>query len=87
MLRSLRENLQPDTMLTTTSKLFVSIMAGIQMKTLAGNLKTIVDSPRIIRVHPNTPAMVGTGCSVISIGEGETLLNFLYSLDLTLPII
>merc|ERR1712086_535326 len=46
-------------------------MAGIQMKTLAGSLKTIADSPRIIRVHPNTPAMVGTGCSVISIGEGS----------------
>ena len=71
MLRSLRENLPKDTMLTSNSKLFVSIMAGIQMKTLAGSLKTIVESPRIIRVHPNTPAMVGTGCSVISIGEGE----------------
>lgn len=71
MLRSLRENLPKDTMLTSKSKLFVSIMAGIQMKTLAGSLKTIVESPRIIRVHPNTPAMVGTGCSVISIGEGS----------------
>ena len=46
-------------------------MAGIQMKTLAGKLKTIAESPRIIRVHPNTPNMVGTGCSVISIGEGD----------------
>ena len=71
MLRSLRDGLESDSMLTSESKLFVSIMAGIKMLTLAGNLKTIVESPRIIRVHPNTPAMVGTGCSVISIGEGE----------------
>ena len=71
MLRSIRDGLASDSMLTSESKLFVSIMAGIKMLTLAGNLKTIVESPRIIRVHPNTPAMVGTGCSVISIGEGE----------------
>ena len=71
MLRSLRDGLESDSMLTSESKLFVSIMAGIKMLTLAGNLKTIEESPRIIRVHPNTPAMVGTGCSVISIGEGE----------------
>ena len=70
MLRNIHEGLEPDSMLTSESKLFVSIMAGIQMKTLAGKLKTIAESPRIIRVHPNTPAMVGTGCSVISIGEG-----------------
>ena len=70
MLRNIHEGLEPDSMLTLESKLFVSIMAGIQMKTLAGKLKTIAKSPRIIRVHPNTPAMVGTGCSVISIGEG-----------------
>ena len=71
MLRSLHEGLEADNLLTSESKLFVSIMAGIQMKTLAGKLKTVAESPRIIRVHPNTPAMVGTGCSVISIGEGE----------------
>ena len=57
--------------ITTESKLFISIMAGTKMETLAGNLRTIVESPRIIRVHPNTPAMVGQGCSVYSIGEGK----------------
>ena len=71
MLRSLRESLSKDALLTSQSKLYVSIMAGIKMETLAGNLKTIVEKPRIIRVHPNTPAMVGTGCSVISIGENS----------------
>ena len=57
--------------ITTESKLFISIMAGTKMETLAGNLRTVVESPRIIRVHPNTPAMVGQGCSVYSIGEGK----------------
>ena len=71
MLRNLRESLKDDTVLTSESKLYVSIMAGIKMETLAGSLKTLVESPRIIRVHPNTPAMVSTGCSVLSIGEGN----------------
>ena len=51
-------------------------MAGIKMDTLAGNLKTVVESPRIIRVHNNTPAMVGAGCSVFSTGEGKRVLGF-----------
>jgi pyrroline-5-carboxylate reductase len=46
-------------------------MAGIKMETLAGQLKTVVGSPRIIRAHPNTPAMVGAGCAVFSLGEGS----------------
>ena len=40
------------------------------METLSGNLKTVVENARIIRVHNNTPAMVGAGCSVFSTGEG-----------------
>jgi len=72
MLRNLRESLNNE-ILTSDSKLYVSVMAGIKMETLAGSLKTIVDNPRIIRVHPNTPAMVGTGCSVLSVGEGLKL--------------
>ena len=71
-MRSLRDAGQtPENPLTTDSKLYVSIMAGIKMDTLAGNLKTVVESPRIIRVHNNTPAMVGEGCSVFSTGEGK----------------
>lgn len=72
VLRNLRENLGAGEFITTESKLFISIMAGTKMETLAGNLRTIVESPRIIRVHPNTPAMVGQGCSVYSIGEGAS---------------
>ena len=56
-------------------------MAGIKMETLAGNLKTIVGSPRIIRVHPNTPAMVGAGCAVFSLGEGALFPSCLYSCE------
>ena len=67
-------------LVTEESKLFVSIMAGTKMETLAGNLRTIVHSPRIIRVHPNTPAMVGQGCSVYSLGEGTTTLLILQNL-------
>ena len=59
-----------ETFVTSESKLFVSIMAGTKMETLTRSLKEIVKSPRIIRVHPNTPAMVGQGCAVYSLGEG-----------------
>ena len=41
------------------------------MNTLLEDLKTVVEGARIIRVHNNTPAMVGAGCSVFSTGEGE----------------
>ena len=58
---------------TSESKLFISIMAGIKMETLAGSLKEIIKSPRIIRVHPNTPAMVGQGCFAYSLGEGRII--------------
>ena len=61
---------------TSESKLFISIMAGTKMETLSGSLKEIVKSPRIIRVHPNTPAMVGEGCSVYSLGEGIMIFVF-----------
>lgn len=66
-----KESKDASGLLTTDSKLFVSIMAGIKMETLTGNLKTVVGSPRVIRVHPNTPAMVGAGCAVFSLGEGS----------------
>ena len=55
---------------TSESKLFISVMAGIKMDTLSGSLKEIVKSPRVIRVLPNTPVMVGEGCSAYSLGEG-----------------
>ena len=51
------------------------------METLSGNLKTVVEGARIIRVHNNTPAMVGAGCSVFSTGEGTTIFKrFFYPL-------
>ena len=71
MLQNLQADLKPNTMLTSKSKLFVSVMAGIKTKTLAEKLKMIVESPRIIRVTPNTPATVRAGCSIFSIGEGK----------------
>lgn len=59
--------------LNEISKLFVSVMAGVTLESLASNLKSIVTQPRIIRATPNTPAMIGCGCAVFSLGEGATL--------------
>lgn len=73
VMKNLKENCQlNEKPITTESKLYVSIMAGIKMNTLLEDLKTVVEGARIIRVHNNTPAMVGAGCSVFSTGEGAT---------------
>lgn len=50
-------------------KLIISIAAGISSKYLAHNLAS---SARIIRVMPNTPALVKEGVSAISPGPGAT---------------
>jgi pyrroline-5-carboxylate reductase len=49
-------------------KLFVSIAAGITLAKLCDGLKT----QRIIRVMPNTPALVGQGASAYALGSGAT---------------
>ena len=71
VIKNLKEGLKTDSLVASKSKLFVSIMAGIKMETLADKLKTVVESPRIIRTTVNTPSMVRAGCSVMSIGEGK----------------
>lgn len=58
--------------ITTDSKLFVSVMAGVTIKSLTNALSNIAFNPRVIRAHPNTPAMVGCGCAVYSLGESAT---------------
>ena len=59
--------------LTSESKLFISLMAGVKNETLSQELKEIVKSPRVMRVMPNTPAMVGQGCFAYSLGEGKMI--------------
>jgi pyrroline-5-carboxylate reductase len=52
--------------------LVVSIVAGVTMTSLAAWLKTAADgrAPRLVRVMPNTPALVGEGASGAYAGEG-----------------
>ena len=71
MLQDIKNGLKSDEMLTKVSKLYVSVMAGTKMEALSKSLKTIVESPRVIRVLPNTPVNVRTGCSAMSLGEGD----------------
>ncbi|XP_066140921.1 pyrroline-5-carboxylate reductase 3 [Euwallacea fornicatus] len=54
------------------SKLFVSILAGIQLEQLTNVLSPIEDCARIIRVMPNTPMMVGEGCTAFCPGSKAT---------------
>ncbi|XP_053980608.1 uncharacterized protein LOC128877379 isoform X2 [Hylaeus volcanicus] len=72
------------TMLCKSSKpLFVSVLVGVPLDTLANKLKDIVAQPRIIRCMPNTPMMVGEGIIVYSTmnttDQDETMINTLLS--------
>jgi pyrroline-5-carboxylate reductase len=51
------------------NKLFVSIAAGISIGFLQSRLGA---GAKVVRVMPNTPAMVGAGMSALSAGEGLT---------------
>ncbi|XP_076288225.1 pyrroline 5-carboyxlate reductase [Lasioglossum baleicum] len=63
--------------------LFVSILVGIQLHTLAEKLGLLIKSPRIIRCTPNTPMMVGEGitvyCSMNTTNEDELMVHTLLS--------
>jgi len=52
----------------SAEKLLVSIAAGIPLARLCDGLKT----NRVIRVMPNTPALIGQGASAYSLGSGAT---------------
>ncbi len=54
--------------------LVVSIVAGATLATLAQGLHVegSQSQPRLIRVMPNTPCLVGAGASAFALGEGAT---------------
>jgi pyrroline-5-carboxylate reductase len=54
---------------STSGKLFVSIAAGVTLAKLEAGLKT----GRVIRVMPNTPALVGQGASAYALGSAATV--------------
>ncbi|CAG9769552.1 unnamed protein product [Ceutorhynchus assimilis] len=58
--------------LPVKSKLFVSVLAGIKLEQLNNVLSPLEECPRIIRTMPNTPMMVGEGCTVFSPGSKAT---------------
>lgn len=53
------------------NKLYISILAGVKLESLEKILSTLEGS-RVIRVMPNTPMMVGEGCSVYCPGQQAT---------------
>ena len=63
----------------TPEKLIVSIAAGVNIKKLEGNLP---DGSKVIRVMPNTPALVGEGMSGMAGGKNskEEDIDFVKSL-------
>ena len=63
----------------TSDKLIVSIAAGVTLEKLESNLPA---NTRIIRVMPNTPALVGVGMSGMTAGKfaSEKDLDYIYKL-------
>ncbi|XP_017877969.1 pyrroline-5-carboxylate reductase 3 [Ceratina calcarata] len=63
--------------------LFVSVLVGVTLETLASKLKAIVAYPRIVRCMPNTPMMVGEGitvyCCMNTTDQDETMVETLFS--------
>ncbi|KAI8118439.1 hypothetical protein FF38_06287 [Lucilia cuprina] len=53
----------------SNEKLFISVAMGVTIKTLEQNLSP---TSRVIRVMPNTPALVQSGCSVFVRGSKAT---------------
>lgn len=68
-LPSVVEQLRPE---LDESKRIISIAAGISLSSLA---QFVDDACPVIRVMPNTPAMVGKGCSAICFAPGETRIT------------
>ncbi|KAK4313763.1 hypothetical protein Pmani_014919 [Petrolisthes manimaculis] len=52
--------------------LFVSIVTGHDIDSLEEMLSTLVERPRVIRTMPNTPAMIGQGCCLYTLGTHAT---------------
>lgn len=66
LLRALRGEARPE-------QLFVSILAGTRAETLEALLAHEgCRAPRVVRVMPNTPALLGAGASAISTGTHAT---------------
>ena len=51
------------------SKLIISIVAGVSLE----KLQNLTGSERLVRVMPNTPALVGKGCSGFTVSEAVSL--------------
>lgn len=53
----------------TRRHLVVSIAAGVPLSTIA---RVLGDGPRLVRVMPNTPCLIGQGASAYCLGSGAT---------------
>ena len=60
---------------TRPDQLFVSICAGVRTATIAAALRGKTapqDEPRVVRVMPNTPALIGRGAAAVAGGAAAT---------------
>lgn len=73
----------------SADKLFISIMAGIKSKRIE---EMLAPSARVIRVMPNTPALIGSGASAYCSGTGareedlQFVAQILESVGIAVPV-
>ncbi|CAK9795519.1 Pyrroline-5-carboxylate reductase 2 [Anthophora quadrimaculata] len=83
MLDSALEGIKATMTKKASNMLFVSVLVGVTLDTLANKLKSIVTCPKIVRCMPNTPMMVGEGitvyCAVNITDQDEAVIETLFS--------
>ena len=78
--KDLESTLEPVEDLFTEDKILISVLAGVKIE----KIKKIIDKPFIVRIMPNTPALIGEGVIGVSFEKNIEEKDYILSLLKTL---